>query len=87
MVQLAKGEEVAGFEEIKAIDRIKCQDSVLDRLHGKAPQTIDINDDRARAQTVNWSAVPVEERRELLAAHERMRQLAQVVDADDTVEH
>lgn len=53
----------------KDSDRVRAAEFVFDRLLGKAPQTIDatITDNASVAPAFDWSRVPLELRRQLLA--------------------
>lgn len=51
----------------KERDRVKASEFVFDRLLGKPTQTIDANITTDQGSPIDWSAVPVERRREMLS--------------------
>lgn len=59
------------------------RDFIADRLMGKAKQTVAISEDGASGPEADWSAVPIDKRRELL---ETLLLIAPA-EGDDAVEH
>lgn len=61
---------------------------IYERVYGAPRQTVELTTEQPAAR-IDWSAVPEEKRRAMLAAHEEMRQLATVVEMEDggAVEH
>lgn len=60
-VKLGKGEEVKGFEGIKPRDRAMFLKEALDRLLGKAQQSIEITNDAETGSGVDLSKLSKEE--------------------------
>lgn len=59
---------------------------IYERTDGAPRQTVELVDEQP-ARRIDWSAVPEEKRKEMLRVHEEMRQLAEVVETDEAVEH
>ncbi len=71
MRDIALGKKPKGSKiTIKAADTIKAAEWVYDRCFGRPKQSIDLGGDLTvePRSTVDWSHVPIERRRELLAA-------------------
>jgi hypothetical protein len=69
------GEELADHLLLIARDasaepgvRLRALTELLDRGIGKAPQTIDLKDTEEQRGDVDWAKVPLDQRREVLAA-------------------
>ena len=70
---------------MKAADATRAFDSLIDRGWGKAPVKVEASISTAR--TVDWDAVPLERRRELLAATTEVLALAAQEPDDSATEH